>query len=145
MVSSDSSLNTGYRVKLTFQIGLHKKDGVLLELIKSFFGVGHITKLDFRSTQFRVSYIEGLKVIISHLDKYPLLTNKSVDFELFKEVFKLMLEGKHLTIDGLKKIVSIKTVLNKGLSDKLKNAFPNPNIIVRPQAKQSNVQIYDLN
>lgn len=33
-ISADSNCKSGYRLKLTFQIGLHKKDKVLLELIK---------------------------------------------------------------------------------------------------------------
>ena len=35
-----------------------------------------------------------------------------------------MKRKKHLNMDGLKKIVSIKSVLNNGLSDQLKEAFP---------------------
>lgn len=37
-ISSDSKYKTGYRVKATFQIGVHKKDLALLEQIKLFFG-----------------------------------------------------------------------------------------------------------
>lgn len=33
-ISPDSRSSTGYRVKLTFQLGLHEKDLALLELIK---------------------------------------------------------------------------------------------------------------
>jgi hypothetical protein len=36
---------------------------------------------------------------------------------------------EHLTNEGLKKIVSIKAVLNNGLSNELKIAFP----VIRPQ------------
>jgi len=124
------------------------KDKALLELIKEFFGVGSVTKLDFKSFQYRVSSLEGLKVIIEHLDKYPLLTEKFADFQLFKQIFKLMSEDQHLTREGLKKILLIKNMLNKGgLSNKLKIAFPDvdttSNIIIKPQVK--NKEIYDLN
>ena len=43
-VNPYSRHSTGYRVRAIFTIGLHKKDLPLLELIKSFFGIGHITK-----------------------------------------------------------------------------------------------------
>ena len=147
-ISADSTCKSGYRLKLTFQIGLHKKDKVLLELIKEFFGVGQITELNFKSFQYRVSSLEGLKVIIEHLDKYPLLTEKFADYQLFKQIFKLMLENQHLTSQGLKKILLIKNLLNKGLSKKLKIAFPDVdtttnNIICIPHVE--NKQIYDLN
>ena len=148
-ISADSTCKSGYRLKLTFQIGLHKKDKVLLELIKEFFGVGQITELNFKSFQYRVSSLEGLKVIIEHLDKYPILTEKFADYQLFKQIFKLMLENQHLTSQGLKKILLIKNLLNKGLSKKLKIAFPdvdtttNDIIICIPHVE--NKQIYDLN
>jgi len=32
---------------------------------------------------------------------------------------------EHLTIEGLHKIVAIRASMNRGLSDKLKSAFPN--------------------
>jgi hypothetical protein len=63
-VESNTRLSTGYRVKASFQIGLHEKDRALLELIKASFGVGKITKGQ-ESIQFRVFSIKELKVIIS--------------------------------------------------------------------------------
>ena len=44
-----------------------------------------------------------------------------------------MKRREHLTTEGLQKIVSIKAVLNKGLSDDLKAAFPNIVPAIRPQ------------
>lgn len=79
---------------------MHEKDQALLELIKASFGVGKITKQDQESIQFRVFSIRELKdaspapppfggrgmaapsgrgpaeLIISHFEKYPLMTNK---------------------------------------------------------------------
>lgn len=42
---------------------------------------------------------------------------------------------EHLTIEGLQKIVAIKTFLNLGLSDELKTAYPNLVVIKRPLIK----------
>lgn len=61
--------------------------------------------------------------IINHFDKYPLISQKRADFELFKQVF--LINKEHLTIEGLQKIVAIKYSINKGLSPKLQSAFPN--------------------
>lgn len=135
-VSPDSKSKTGYRVKANFQIGLHLKDLALLEQIQLFFGVGKISKLGAESVQFRVYALEDLKVILHHFDKYPLLTNKQSDYLLFKEVVNLMQEGKHLTLEGLNKIVSIKAVLNnRELSDNLKLALPNIEPVLMPEIK----------
>ena len=70
-ISSNSRLRTGYRVKVSFQIGLHENDLSLLKRINAFFGVGSITRNGSESVQYRVSTITDLKVIISHFDKYP--------------------------------------------------------------------------
>jgi hypothetical protein len=79
-IASDSRYKTGYKIKVTFQIGLHINDTTLLEQIKLFFGVGYITKLGPESVQYRVSSLEDLNTIIHHFDKYPLLTRKQSDF-----------------------------------------------------------------
>jgi hypothetical protein len=57
-IDTNTRLSTGYRVKASFQIGLHEKDRALLELIKASFGVGKITKQDQESIQFRVFTIK---------------------------------------------------------------------------------------
>ena len=75
-ISPNSTLSAGYRLKVSFQIGLHENDRALLELIKTSLGVGSITKQGQKSIQFRVTSIKELKVIISHFEKYPLMTNK---------------------------------------------------------------------
>jgi len=46
-----------------------------------------------------------------------------VDYDLFKECFNIIKLKKHLTEEGLIQIILIKSALNKGLSDKLKEQF----------------------
>lgn len=47
---------------------------------------------------------------------------------LFKQAFELVRMKEHLTKEGLKKLISIKAALNKGLSNDLKKALPKSNI-----------------
>ena len=106
---------------------MHGKDRILLERIQSYFGVGKIT---LRSRNNQVIYaVKSVKelhsVIIPHFIKYPLLTQKKVDFELFKLAIELLINKKHLTEQGLREIFSIKALMGKGLSDKLSDVFPN--------------------
>lgn len=122
-VNPNSKHSTGYRVKATFSIGLHKRDLSLLQLIQRFFGVGSITKQGKDSVQFRVSGLEELGLVISHFLEFPLLTKKFADFLLFKEVVDLMKRKEHLNMEGLRKILALKASINKGLSDQLKEAF----------------------
>ena len=85
--------------------------------------VGGITKHGSQSIQFRVSSLKDLAVIINHFYKYPLHLQKGADFEAFKRVFDLMLKKEHLTIQGLRKIVTIKSSMNLGLSSDLRISF----------------------
>lgn len=137
-IASNSRYKTGYKIKVTFQIGLHINDITLLEQIKLFFGVGYITKLGAESVQFRVSSLKDLNIIIHHFDKYPLLTRKQSDFLLFKEVVNLIKEGKHLNLEGLNKIVSIKAILNsEKLPEALSLVFPDSDVASTALAKTS--------
>ncbi|RYE15663.1 MAG: hypothetical protein EOP34_02320 [Rickettsiales bacterium] len=143
-VSSNPRYKTAYRVKAVFHIGVHIRDLALLEKIQLFFGLGTISKLGAESVQFRVSGFENLKVLINHFDKYPLLTNKQSDYLLFKQVVNNMEKERHLTVEGLNKIMSIKAVMNnKGVSDSLNLAFPNIEPILRPKIKDRKIKSLD--
>lgn len=65
-----------------------------------------------------------MSAIIKFFDKYPLITQKWADYLLFKKAYELILNKQHLTIEGLNKLVEIKALINKGLPDQLKEAFP---------------------
>lgn len=77
---------------------------------KSYFGgVENITKLGLNGVQYQVTPLPDLiDVKILHFNKLSLITQKHVDFELFKKVVNLMSQKKHLTIQGLQQIVNIR-------------------------------------
>lgn len=107
----------GYSVVCVFSISLHKKDRALLESIKAFFnGVGNIYIDRENSIRYCVSSIKDIAVIIDHFDKYPLITKKRADYELFKQAFYLVSNKKHLSQEGFRQIVAIKASMNTGLS-----------------------------
>lgn len=62
-------------------------------------------------------------MLVDHFDNYPLVTVKKLDYTLFKECFNIIKDKKHLTDEGLLKIVKIKSSLNRGLSENLKKQF----------------------
>lgn len=125
---------TGWGVRPTFHITLHKKDKVLLESIQaSLGGVGGIYKQGKDSVQLIVFSLADINnKIIPHFERYPLITQKRVDYEGWKEVINLMNSKQHLTIEGLDKIVGIKTFMNRGISKSLQLAFPNVSSIEKP-------------
>ena len=127
---------------LNFSINLHEREKILLEEIKNFcHHVGSIYKHGSQSLQFKVKSIKNLVVIINHFDKFPLNTKKFADYKLLEQAFKLIQCQEHLTVEGLKKILSIKASMNWGLSDELKEAFPD--IIPAERPIVTNIEILD--
>lgn len=100
------------------------KDRALLESIKYYLGVGKIHDSGKNLIQYRIQTFYELAVIIKHFDKYPLITKKRADYELFKEAYELIRRQEHLNNEGILKIVSLKASLNLGLSKQLKAEFP---------------------
>lgn len=126
---------TGWWVIPTFTIEVHEKDAILLNQIKTFFGVGTI---NVRKKNNQVIYTVGgvkdlVEVIIPHFLKYPLLTQKWQDFVLFKLAVDLINQKEHLTMVGLRKIVSIRASMNKGLTETLLECFPDITPLGRPE------------
>jgi len=113
-------------VRLYFQIGLHLKDESILKLIQSTLGVGKIYRSKTRpdSVELQVSSFKDMSAIIKFFNEYPLITQKWADYLLFKKAYELILNKQHLTLEGLKTLVAIKALINKGLPDQLKEAFP---------------------
>lgn len=111
---------------------MHKKDLALLEEIKNFFCVGKIYKHGLNSIQFKVFSVKGIKVIIEHFNKFPMITQKRADLILFKQVLSLVECKLHLTTAGLNQIFALKASMNLGLSPELKLAFPNVKPTERP-------------
>ena len=123
-ISRNKLCKTGWSIQLFFQIALHIKDAELLERIQTYFGVGKIHKHGPQSIIFRISSIKDLQVLFNHFDKYPLVTQKLADYNLFKLAYNAMINKEHLTQEGLLKLVAIKGSLNLGLSPELQSAFP---------------------
>lgn len=118
---------SGWNVQARVQIKMHEKDRALLLKIQEYFGgIGNITKPNNNLTvEYRVYTLNDIvNIIIPHFDNYPLRTKKLTDYLLFKQVVLSMLNKEHSTIEGIKKIVNIKASLNTGLSESLKEAFP---------------------
>ena len=87
--------------------------------------------------------LKGINVIVDHFKKYPLLTKKREDFELFAQIVTLIEKKEHLTLSGLHEIISLKASMNLGLSSNLKIAFPD--IIPAIKPKRSDEELLNSN
>lgn len=113
------ALRMGWKVQAWYVLTSHKKDLSLIKNIQSSLGgIGNIhSKSNKDLIQLRVVSLDQItNVIIPHFEKYPLLTQKRADFELFKRAVNIMNTKGHLTPEGLQEIFNIKACMNKGLS-----------------------------
>ena len=107
-----------------------EKDRNLLLSIQNFFGgIGNISKVSATNSastvEFRFNILKELvNVILPHFDNYPLISKKHSDYLLFKQVVLLMANKEQSNLEGIRKVVSLKSYINLGLSAELKEAFP---------------------
>ena len=116
-----------WKVRASFEINLHEKDKEILYKIQAFFGIGAIyNRLDRKISVYRVTNINYIKdIIIPHFINYPLISRKQRDFLLWSKVIELIFNGKHLTKEGLLKILSYYASINRGVSKKVQKYFSN--------------------
>ncbi len=142
ILSKNNTYSQGWLVFPVFQVTLHKKDRAILEAILNYFnGIGSIFSEEKRnSVKYRVASFEELGLIIEHLDKYPLITQKKADYLLFKQAWELINQKRHLTSEGLNQIVNIRAAMNLGLTDTLKREFPAYIPVVRPLIQDQKIK-----
>jgi len=106
----------GHQVILRISIKQHERDKDLMELITKYLNSGKIYRLDERPmvSLTIVKYSDITNLIIPFFKKYPVLGIKQNDFSDWCKIAKLMNDGSHLTIEGLKLIRTIKDGMNKG-------------------------------
>lgn len=117
----------GYQSSIVYSIGAEQNslNLILLERIKEYFnGEGSISKSGNMHI-YEISSIKSLNVVREHFEKYPLQTTKDVHFRLWCEVLDIIKKKEHLTPEGFRKILSIKSVFPKGLSSSLLDNYPN--------------------
>lgn len=127
----NDSLN--WQINPSFELGLHSKDiSTLHELIK-YFGVGHIsTRTSKKFASFAVKKNSDLvNVIIPHFTNFPLQTQKRIDFELWTKIVEIKKNKEHLSHEGLLRILSLKSALNRGLA-KTTSEIKNIEVLERP-------------
>ena len=61
-----------------------------------------------------------------------MLTQKVVDFILFKQIVEIINKKSHLSFEGFQKIINIKASMNLGLSEVLKTEFGEVIPVQRP-------------
>jgi len=119
--------NSKWRIMVSFEINLDKKDIAILHSLRDYFGVGSVYSSPNRSLcVYRVNKIDDLiNVIIPHFEDYPLLTKKYSDFVLWSKVVNIISNKEHLTPTGFNTVLTYYASINKGMTPKVSSQFPN--------------------
>ena len=99
-------------VSLRFMISKHsREEQLMLNLIHSL-NCGKLNKNNncLNLTIRRFGDID--KILIPFFQKYPIIGQKSLDFQDFCRASKLINRKDHLTIEGLKNLIEIKNGMN---------------------------------
>ena len=139
-VLKKSNMKIGWTVLARLIITLHKKDVDLLYRIQTC--LGDVGTIKLRNNSDVVDFVVGsvgdlVNKVIPFFLKYPLITRKRADFIIFNKIVELIDQKEHLTLEGIQKIVNLKASMNKGLTDALKQAFPETKPIPRPVIDKS--------
>ena len=110
-----------WRVDLRFSIKLREDDKELLEQVREFFGKGYLyfqkekRKNHSHCWRFEISGLKNLEaVLIPFFEMHPLRGKKQKDFEIFKEIARLVKKKFHHTSKGIKLIKRLKKEMHKG-------------------------------
>ena len=115
-----SAYRAGAGVQLHFHLKMQERDRELLEMVKNTIGCGEVY---FQKEQranhcqcyrYTVSAKRDiLATVIPFFKRYPLQSaSKRANFEIFCQIAELVKEQKHLTIEGLEQIRTLKARMN---------------------------------
>ena len=110
------------QVELHFYIKLRGDHLDLLKKVQKAFGCGAV----YRQLEKRVNHSECYRfeinsrqdiseVLIPFFDRNPLEGPKSKDYRLFRQIFQLVMKGKHRTVEGIDTIKELKERMNLGV------------------------------
>jgi hypothetical protein len=109
----------GYQVLPELTVVQHERDVQVLHALKAFFECGAVRRNHADRYALRIRKLECLRGVTEFFERHPLKTKKRVDFHKFRKVLRMMEEGKHLTREGVREIVSIASRMNTGNRESL--------------------------
>jgi hypothetical protein len=110
-------IRVGWEVRPSFSVSQNWDRAELIRLLPIVFGSGTIRPdRSDRTLKFEIRSLEKLNEgVIPFFDRYPLLSSKRGDFELFRGICRLMADGVHLTAEGVLLIADPAQQMNSGI------------------------------
>jgi len=114
-ITKHPEMTAGYQVLPEFRVVQHERDMQLLYALKRFFKCGVVRINHGDRYELRVRKLESLsKIIVPFFEQYSLKSKKKTDFLKFRKIIRLMDQRKHLTQEGVLKIIRIAKQMNRG-------------------------------
>ena len=116
-INAHAEMTAGFQVLPEFTVVQHERDVQVLHALKAHFGCGVVRVNHGDRMAYRVRSMKHLlEYIVPFFVKHPLKTGKNVDFLKFRDVLLLMEAGNHLRAEGVERIRSIASQMNRGRS-----------------------------
>ena len=131
-ISPRPTLLVGWEVRPSRSVSQNGNRAEVLLLIQQHFGCGRIRPdRSDRTVKWETRSLLPIRTaVIPHFRKYPLLSGKRRDFELFADICERMARGDHLIRSGLLEIVR----LAGGMNPSGKRGYPT-DLVVRSLTK----------
>ena len=103
----------GFQYSLEFRLAQHNRDIKLLENISSYFNCGKVYPHNGNVSLYRVlNFKDIFNIIIPFYQKTSFYGVKSLNFKDFCSEASLIEKKEHLTIEGIRKLDSLKAGIN---------------------------------
>ena len=113
-ISPRATLRVGWEVRPSFSVSQNGDRAQVLILLKDYFGCGSIRPdRSDRTLKWETRRLDDIVGrVIPHFERYPLLSQKREDFEIFVTVCRMMVRGAHRSRAGLSEIVRLAHSMN---------------------------------
>lgn len=104
----------GWELRPSFSVSQNEDRRQVLDIIREYFGCGSIRR-DFadKTVKFEIrDHNDLVSKVIPHFERFPLLSKKQKDFELFKAICEIIHATKHLQKDGFADVVTLAYQMN---------------------------------
>lgn len=117
-IFKSSHHNSGFQVRVEFELAQHIRDSLLIESIKDYLSCGIVSSYSKGMVKFKcIRFTDISSIIIPFFKEHYPLGNKRLDFVDFCIVAKLMEDKVHLSEEGLEQIRSVKARMNTKIVD----------------------------
>jgi hypothetical protein len=113
-LSPRSTLLVGWEVRPSFSVSQNGDRAEVLTLLQQYFGCGTIRPdRSDKTLKWEIrSLLPIVDRILPHFRRYPLLSSKQKDFELFDLICEAMARSEHRSMSGLNEIVRLAGQMN---------------------------------